>query len=122
MAINYIDKKEFYKEIIQSKKDDALTKRAEQLLILLANNTIRKMHYPNPDDRKDCLQEGLFVLFKNWRGFDETKFDNAFAYYTEVFKRAMAFGKNTLYNKNMKIVSISNANNGDGFIKSNRED
>ncbi len=106
--MDYIDKKEFYKEIIQSKINNRLTKKAEQLLILLANNTIRKMHYLNTNDKKDCLQEGLLILFKNWRCFDETNFDDAFAYYTEIFKRAMARGKNILYNKKMKTISISN--------------
>jgi hypothetical protein len=117
----YIDKKELYKEILLSKEQNKLTKRAEELFILLAKETIKKMTYKNPDDRKDCLQEGLLVLFTRWHNFNPEVSQNVFAYYTEIFKRGMAQGLNKMYNKNMKNVSISSSNNGDGFFKSHTE-
>jgi hypothetical protein len=38
-------------------------------------------------------------MFKFWYNFDEVKSTNAFAYYTEVFKRGVAAGYNQLYKK-----------------------
>ena len=38
----YLDDREFYKEMVISKGKGKLTPRAEQLLILIAKNTIRK--------------------------------------------------------------------------------
>lgn len=113
---NYMDKTELLTEILQSKKNDKLTKRAEELLIILAKETIKKKPYTNYEDRKDCMQEGLLTLFQRWRNFDESISTNAFAYYTEIFKRAIAKGFNDIYDKNIKTVSISSANNGDGFF------
>jgi len=118
---DYIDRKELYNEILLSKEQNKLTKRSEELFILLAKETIKKMTYKNPDDRKDCLQEGLLVLFTRWHNFNPDISTNAFAYYTEIFKRALTQGFHKIHNKNMKNVSISNANNGDGFFKSHNE-
>jgi DNA-directed RNA polymerase specialized sigma subunit len=100
MAKIYLTNKDLYKEILISKNIGQLTKEAEKMLVILGKNTIRKFSYKDPDDRMDCLQEGMLDLFKNWRTFDEERFDNAFAFYTEVFKRAAAKSFNRLYQKN----------------------
>jgi hypothetical protein len=73
-------------------------------------------------DREDCMQTGLEIMFKNWRQFDETKGENAFAYYTEIFKRGTTKGLNDLYkrkgdpDKKYKTLSIDGANEGDGMF------
>lgn len=118
MAI-YLKPKEFYKEIVQSQKDDMLTKRAEEMLILLANRTIKKKTYKNVADKEDCLQTGLMIMFTNWRCFDPDRATNPFPYFTEIFKRAMAKGYNDLYKKkgdpNAVCLSIESSNDGDGL-------
>jgi hypothetical protein len=95
----YLSNKELYKEIIISKAMGKLTKEAEKMLHLLGKNIMRKFHYNNPDDYKDCLSEGMYQLYKNWMLFDENKTENAFAYFTEVFKRGVGQGFNRLYKK-----------------------
>lgn len=95
----YLSNKELYKEIIISKALGNLTPAAQKMLIILSNNVIKKIYYSDPDDRYDCLQEGLYQLFKNWHLFDEGKTTNAFAYLTEVFKRGIAASYNKLYQK-----------------------
>lgn len=123
MATNqiYLKNKDFLAEIIESKKNDELTNNAQQMMILLGNRTIKKMKYYNPTDRDDCLQTGLMVMFQNWRNFDESKSHNAFAYFTEIFKRGIARGYNELYKKkgdpdgNVRQVSIQSSNDGEGI-------
>ena len=108
----YINKKEFYKEIIVSKAQGKLTKQAENMLILLGKEVVKKMRYDNRDDRNDCLQEAMFTLFSNWRNFDEEITNNPFAFYTEIIKRGLAKGWNKLYKKRgdetAKIISLHN--------------
>lgn len=121
MAQIYLKNKDFYNEIIKSKEIDELTPQAQQMMILLANKTIKKMRYYNPIDKEDCLQTGLMIMFSNWRNFDETKSTNAFAYFTEIFKRGIAKGFNELYklkgdpDRKIKTVSINSSNDGDGI-------
>jgi hypothetical protein len=121
MAQIYLKNKDFYNEIIKSKEKNELTPQAQQMMILLANKTIKKMRYYNPIDKEDCLQTGLMIMFSNWRNFDETKSVNAFAYFTEIFKRGIAKGFNELYklkgdpDKKIKTISIQSSNEGEGI-------
>jgi hypothetical protein len=117
----YLKPKEFYEEIIESKRKDELTPKAEQMFILLGNRTIKKMKYFVEEDREDCLQTGLMMMFLNWRNFDPEKSTNAFAYFTEIFKRGMAYSYNNWYKLKgdpegkIKTFSLDSSNDGDGI-------
>jgi DNA-directed RNA polymerase specialized sigma subunit len=122
MSKQYIKNKELYDEIMLCKQNDELSNAAAEMFILLAKRTIKKFKFYNPMDKDDCMQTGLEILFKNWRQFDETKYDNAFAYYTEIFKRGTTKGLHDLYkrkgdpDKKFKTLSIDGANEGDGMF------
>ena len=119
MAKNYIDKEEMYNEIIESKKQGELTDKAKDMMILLADRTIKKKTYYDPTLRDDCYQTGVEHLLSNWHNFDEKNYTNAFAYYTEIFKRAIAKGFNEVTklkgDDNAKQISIQSSNDGDGM-------
>lgn len=117
----YLSNKELYCEIIVSKAQGRLTRPAQKMLELLAKKTIKRMRYWSNDDRNDCYQHGLLYLYQNWYNFNEDKGTNAFAYYTEVFKRGIAFGWNVLYKKkgdnnhDIRLISIESSNDGNGL-------
>lgn len=121
MLYMYLNNKELYIEIIVSKAQGRLTRNAEKMLELLAKKTIRKMRYWSNDDKLDCYQSGLLDMFQNWFNFNEDKSINAFAYFTEIFKRGLAKGWNDLYKKKgdnehlIKLISINGANDGNGL-------
>ena len=108
-------------ELIVSKAQGRLTRKAEKMLELLAKETIRKMRYWNPDDKMDCYQSGILDIYQNWYNFNEEKSVNAFAYFTEIFKRGLAKGFNEIYKKKgdndnqIKLVSIESSNDGQGL-------
>ena len=116
MAI-YLTNKDLYSEIVYSKARGRLTKKAEQMLELLAKKIIKRMYYSYSEDRLDCYQSGLLDLYSNWYNFDEEKGVNAFAYYTEVFKRGVAKGYNQIYKKDNEVdlFSIDQMNSGEGM-------
>ena len=80
------------------------------------------MRYYSNDDKLDCYQTGLLDMFENWYNFNEDKSTNAFAYFTEIFKRGLARGWNNLYKKKgdnehqIKLISINGANDGNGLF------
>lgn len=119
---HYIDKKDFFIEIVVSKARGNLTLKAQHMFNTLAERVIRKMRYYNPDDRKDCLQTGLFNMYDNWQNFNEEKYANVFAYFTEIMKRGMAEGFNELTrmkgqprDKKVRFISFQGANDGEGL-------
>jgi hypothetical protein len=93
---NYLNNRDFYDAIVASKEQDALTKDAEKMLILLAEKAINKLRFVNDDDRYDCLSFAILDLLKYWRNFNP-KYTNAFAYFTEIAKRGYAKGWNKLH-------------------------
>ena len=117
----YLNNKDLYVEVIISKAQGKLTRNAEKMLELLAKKTIKKMRYWSNDDKLDCYQSGLLDMFQNWYNFNEDKSVNAFAYFTEVFKRGIAKGYNELYKKKgdndhlIKLISIERSNDGMGL-------
>ena len=121
MEKHYLNNKELYIEIIVSKAHGRLTRNAEKMLEILAKKTIKKMRYYSNDDKLDCYQSGLLDMFQNWYNFNEDKSINAFAYFTEIFKRGLAKGWNDLYKKKgdndhqIKLISINSANDGNGL-------
>ena len=121
LKLMYLNNKDLYVEIIVSKAQGRLTRNAEKMLELLAKKTIKKMRYYSNDDKMDCYQSGLLDMFQNWYNFNEEKSVNAFAYFTEVFKRGIAKGYNELYKKKgdndhkIKLISIESSNDGQGL-------
>lgn len=119
----YLEDRELYYEMVLSKGKGKLTKKSQDMLILIASNTIRKKerNYNNSDDRNDCFQQGLLHMFQNWKNFNPKKFDTAFPYFTEIFKRGLADGINVINNKKnynddkITMISIDRANDGNGL-------
>ena len=117
----YLNNKELYVEIVISKAQGKLTRSAEKMLELLAKKTVKKMRYYSNDDKMDCYQSGLLDMFQNWYNFNEEKSVNAFAYFTEIFKRGLAKGYNEIYKKKgdnehkIKLISIEGSNDGNGL-------
>ena len=117
----YLHNRDLYAEIVVSKAQGKLTNKSKLMLEILAKRTIKKMRYWSNDDKMDCYQSGLLDMFANWYNFNEEKSENAFAYFTEVFKRGLAKGFNQLYSKKgdsenlIKVISIESSNDGQGL-------
>lgn len=95
----YLTNKDLCKEIIISKNIGKRTPQLEKMIYLLGKNIIRKMNYVDEEQRVDCLQSGVLRLLEWWWRFDEEVYSNAFAFYTEIFKRAIAAEFNRLNSK-----------------------
>jgi len=68
----------------------------------------------------DCYQSGLLDMYSNWYNFNQEKSSNAFAYFTEIFKRGIAKGFNEIYKKKgvdeqVRTISIDSSNDGQGM-------
>jgi hypothetical protein len=118
----HLDNKDLCIQLLVSKAQGKLTREANKMLEILGREAIGKKRYWSNDDKLDCYQSGLLDMYDNWYNFNEDKSDgNAFAYFTEVFKRGIAKGFNQLYKKKgdaehkIKIYSIEGSNEGQGL-------
>lgn len=99
--MNYINDIDLLYELILSKGKGYLTHRAQKMLILICERAFFKLQYrfKNEDDKQDCFQQALLMVFKNWYNFNEKRYTLALPYITEIFKRGMAEGMNIINNK-----------------------
>ena len=110
----YVKPKEFYEEICISQKQQKLTKRAEEMLILIAYRANTRLSYENPMDREDCISFALLDLFKYWTSFKPEKTTNAFSYFTQVAKNGYAKGWNKIHPGKYKgTISLSGKGSSD---------
>lgn len=86
----YIDKRMIYIEVVISKAQGKPTKNLILMLDKIAKGIIKKRFYKRVEDREDAQSWALYKMMRYWRGFNEEKYDDPFAYYTEIGKRAMA--------------------------------
>ena len=64
----YLNNKELYVEILVSKSQGKLTRKAEKMLELLGKETIKKMRYWNNDDNPVfliCIKIGIILMKKS---------------------------------------------------------
>lgn len=118
--IKYLDSIDLTKEIIISQGKGTLTKKAELMLVKIADNLIRKFTYYNQDDQYDCKMSGLISMFENWKSFNHQLYNNAFPYFTEICKRGIVKGLDTInginryhnrYHGIKKAISLSSFKN-----------
>jgi len=106
MAVNYIDPKEFRNEIVECLKTGALSRKATDLFVLLANRANRKMPYSDPRDKEDCIMSALYDLCKYWRNFNPQISNNAFAYFTQMAKNGYAKEFKRIHKHNVETISL----------------
>ena len=99
-----------YQEIIKSKERDELTDDALAMFQLMIENISAKKHYNDPEDKKDCWQSAYLDILMYWRGFDETKSKNPFAYFTSLIVNGLNKGWHKISGKikTSDVVSLDN--------------
>lgn len=100
---DYCKNKDLLAEVIKSKQEGR-TKQLDSYFILMTKHIATKFQFNCEDDRKDSIQDALIALITRWHNFDETRYTNAFAYYTEIIKRSyvMSYKK-----RNLNHISIN---------------
>lgn len=118
----YINDDDFYYEIKLSLGKGKLTRESEKMIIKIGEEMIKKFErkYKTPDDKYDCMQQGILMMLQNWASFNDKKYSSAFPYFSEICKRGIAGGLNVIYQKKNnqdipKMVSLSHSNDGKGL-------
>lgn len=107
----YVNARAFREEIILSKSQDELTPRAIEMLMIMCNESAKRKSYKSEQDKEDCISTALLDCCLYWRGYDPTKSDNCFAYYSSLIFNGMQKGWKKLHKlKHSNKVSLSHQN------------
>ena len=85
---NYLNNHDLLIEIKKSKAKNNMTNDLVKMLMMLCDRYAKKSSYASYTYIDDMKSYALLNIVKIWRGFDETKYDNPFAYYTQSIKNS----------------------------------
>jgi hypothetical protein len=81
------------------------------MLMLMVKKLSLKYSYIYEDDRKDCQSSAILDCLMYWRGYDPSKSENAFAYFTQIQLNGFYKGAKKIWPiNNSKKISISRSN------------
>lgn len=89
----YVNNKEFLRLLVQHKQVEE-GKNWEELGKIFLKIATRYLNKPSfiqysIDRKQDMISESIYFMVLRWRSFDETKYNNPFAYFTEIAKNAV---------------------------------
>jgi glycyl-tRNA synthetase alpha subunit len=94
--MEYLSNKELYKEIIWAQEKGEYTRSLYKMMNLMIKKISGKFNYKRDEWRKDCEAYAHMKCFQSYRNFDYENKDNAFAFFTQVIKMAMAHQFNVI--------------------------
>jgi hypothetical protein len=102
MSTHYLTNKYLLEEVKKSKAEGKLSPKLALALRAIAERAALRYTF-DARWKEDQIGEATLKLLEKWQLFDETRFDNAFAYYTEIAK--MAYTK--FYYQNRAYVHLN---------------
>lgn len=93
-AANYLNNKDILQEIVKSKAQGKMTEKFAEMMMLLAKRYSSRGNFSGYTYREDMVGHALAVLCRTWKGFDETKYKNPFAFYTQCIKNSFYYQLN----------------------------
>ncbi len=85
---NYVNNADLLKELELSHKQNRMTEELGKMLLLLSQRYVRIPRFAKYTYTDDMEGFALMTLCKVWKGFDSTKSNNPFAYFTQCIKNA----------------------------------
>ena len=79
----YLTNKTLLAEIAKSKHQDKMTEDLGKMLTMIATKYSTKPNFRGYSYRDEMISNAILHLCDTWKNFDETKYDNPFAYYTQ---------------------------------------
>lgn len=103
---HYVDNRDMMKEVIISKAMGKLSNNLLKHCMKIVKGVSKKFSYNDEEDRFDVEAYSYEVIIKNWHHFNEERYENPFAYYTEIIKRAFAMQFKILQKNRINTISL----------------
>ncbi len=85
----YVDNVDFEYELIICQARGKASKKLDNMLYLIAYNIqYRFLNKGSYDLVEDQIQEAFYYLYKNWKNYNNKKYNNPMAYFSEIAKRS----------------------------------
>ena len=85
---NFVNNRDLVEQVALSKQQNQITNHLAKMFMEMTKRYGMKANFAKYTYIEDMEAYALEMLVKNWMKFDETQFDNAFAYYTSFIHNA----------------------------------
>lgn len=85
---NYLNNADMLRELKLSKEKGRLTEEMGNMFLMLTKRYASIPRFSGYSYNEDMQSVALLTLAKVWKGFDETRFNNPFAYFTQIVHNA----------------------------------
>jgi hypothetical protein len=103
---HYVENKEMMYEMIISKEMGILSPKLLKMFMQIVKGVSRKFRYKEPEDRYDCECYCYEVIIKNWMMFDLDRYENVFAWATQIIKNGFAMQFKILQKTRLNTISL----------------
>lgn len=87
-AINYLNNESLLRQIKESKTKGEPTRELCNSFFILVDRISEKGSWANYTWVEEMKGEALYHLVRGWKKFDDEKYNNPFAYYTQIVNNA----------------------------------
>lgn len=76
------------RELIASKRKGRMTEKFAHMLLTLSERYASRGNFSSYSYRQDMVAHSMMALCRTWMAFDETRWNNPFAFYTQCIKNS----------------------------------
>lgn len=102
---HYVENKQMMYEMIISQSQGKLTPKLLKMCMQIVKGVSRKFRYKQEEDRYDNEAYAIEVILKNWMMFDLDRYDNVFAWVTQIVKNGFALQFKRLQKSRINTIS-----------------
>jgi hypothetical protein len=114
---HYVENKEMMYEMIISKEMGILSPKLLKMFMQIVKGVSKKFKYKQEEDRYDCECYCYEVIIKNWMMFDLDRYENVFAWGTQIVKNGFALQFKRLMKSRLNTISYDIVDNEGRGIK-----
>ena len=101
----YVDNREMLYEMIVSQAQGILSPKLMMMSLKIVKGVSKKFRYKEPEDKYDCECYAIEMIIKNWYMFDLERYDNVFAWITQIVKNGFAMQFKILQKSRINTIS-----------------
>lgn len=85
---NFLNNKDMLQAVIESKAQGKMNDTLAKMLMMLTKRYAKSANFRGYSFREDMESHALLQVMETWNRFDETRFSNPFAFYTQCIKNS----------------------------------
>lgn len=122
--VNYLSNANIIAALKRCHDEDKMTDEFARMMMMLATRIGTKPNFAGYTSLEDMKQYALYTIVRVWRGFDITKSNNPFSYFTQIIMNCFLQHINTenRQNRNRELYMVTAGYHGESWNNQSEKD